>query len=156
MKKIKGFSRGRSSSPAPATPSTATHTRRKESHYSQQAYIAPQCPYCGSKGELNGKKWECPSCLDVSVGTYDGSQKPLGILADKETRQWRMRAHDELLYKWEDGETVETFYGWIGDVVKKEHKQATIANLNAEECKQLIRKGREELYHKRYSQIFTH
>lgn len=157
---IKGSSAmrsGRRGRPVTSTPSESKQENtRKERPKSKGEYIIPQCPYCGSKGELSGKKWICPTCSDVSVGTYEGSSKPLGTLADKDTRQWRMRAHDELHYKWQDGETKENFYGWIASIVKKEYKMATIANLNADECRLLIKEGRKELYNKRYKHIFDH
>jgi len=115
---------------------------------------APTCPYCGAKGELKDKKWHCPSCSDVSVGTYEGSSRPLGTLADKDTRIWRMRAHDELTFKWEEGDSFEDFYGWIASHVKKSYKQSTIANLNKDECQRIIKAGRKELYNRRYREIF--
>lgn len=135
-------------------------TRKGSDSYKKKAYIqqveTPICPYCKSKGILEGKKWTCPSCEDVSVGVYNGSTKPLGIMADTQTRQWRVRVHDELAYKWEIGSSKDEFYGWISNTLKRGNKPSTIANLNMEECQRLIREGRKELYQIRYEEIFKH
>lgn len=136
---------------------------KKQGKSSQKSYIkkadeTPICPYCKSKGVLdeNKKKWSCPSCEDVSVGVYSGNLKPLGIMADTQTRQWRVRVHDELAYKWELGQTKSEYYGWISDTLKRGNKPSTIANLNEFECKKLIIEARKELYEIRYKSIFEH
>ena len=65
-----------------------------------------ECPYCGAKAPL--KSSECvyggrdyglmyicenyPSC-DAYVGVHKSSNKPLGHLASKELREWKVKAH---------------------------------------------------------------
>ena len=128
----------------------------KSNYIKKERNETPVCPYCKSKGLLENKKWVCSSCEDVSVGTYNGSTRPLGVMADRDTRAWRVRVHDELSYKWEYGQSKDEFYGWIGTTLKRGNKPSTIANLNTQECKILIREGRKELYQMRYKEIFTH
>jgi ssDNA-binding Zn-finger/Zn-ribbon topoisomerase 1 len=63
------------------------------------------CPYCGDEAVLEsstkiykrdyGMMWICsnyPGC-DAYVGCHPGTETPLGRLADKELRFWKMRAH---------------------------------------------------------------
>lgn len=61
------------------------------------------CQYCGERPKLihdsseiygtnRGKIWICWPCK-AWVGCHDGSQKPLGRLADRDLRQAKMAAH---------------------------------------------------------------
>jgi len=64
-----------------------------------------KCPYCGKQAEwvenkeIYGKNygksfmcWLCKNC-DAYVGCHRNTKKPLGTMADKETREWRKKAH---------------------------------------------------------------
>lgn len=135
----------------------------------EDTYESPQCPYCQSKavlkasGEVYRKKynttvWTCPTCTDVSVGTYAGTSKPLGTLANAETRKWRQRVHQELVYQRETEEGRKQMYWWISYKLGrvKTKRPSTIATLNERECKYLIRCARKEVYDRRYRDIFLH
>ena len=64
------------------------------------------CPYCNVPAKLvsstivygdrdYGLIWLCsnfPKC-DARVGVHKGQEFPLGRLADKELRKWKMKAH---------------------------------------------------------------
>lgn len=45
----------------------------------------------------------CRSC-DARVGCHENSRKPLGTMANKELREWRVRAHDHIDPLWKSGE----------------------------------------------------
>lgn len=69
------------------------------------------CPYCGNKAELvdsavvygrsYGIIWLCYPC-DAYVGVHKNSPRhaPLGRLANKELREWKMRAHEVFDQLW--------------------------------------------------------
>lgn len=70
------------------------------------------CPYCTGFASLQssaiiygkniGKMYICnayPRC-DSYVGAHRGSLKPLGTLANKELRQWRIKTHEEFDSLW--------------------------------------------------------
>jgi zinc-finger-containing domain len=44
------------------------------------------------RGRDYGPVWACLDC-DAWVGCHSGTHKPLGRLADKELRQWKMHVH---------------------------------------------------------------
>src|SRR5882724_1641951 len=63
------------------------------------------CPYCGAPavwcenkaiyGRNFGKSymcWLCKAC-DAYVGCHSNTQRPLGTMANKELRDWRIKAH---------------------------------------------------------------
>ena len=61
------------------------------------------CPYCNAPAVLTdsaevyhgnsfGMIWLCRPC-QAWVGVHKGTDKPLGRLANKELRDWKMRAH---------------------------------------------------------------
>lgn len=63
----------------------------------------PICPYCSQpsvyvdsaevyQGRSYGMIYLCRPC-DAYVGVHKGTEKPLGRLANKELRQWKMKAH---------------------------------------------------------------
>jgi hypothetical protein len=76
------------------------------------------CPYCGSGTKLVlGKAiyadrwpnladkpfWACdryPTC-DAYVGCHPGTETPLGRLANKELRQWKLKAHNAFDPLWQ-------------------------------------------------------
>ena len=70
------------------------------------AGAAPRCPYCGREAKyVSGvgvyphrpdldslRFWRCTPC-EAWVGCHRGTSRPLGELADRETRHARLRAH---------------------------------------------------------------
>lgn len=70
-----------------------------------------QCPFCGSEvvftsnKELygkeygNGKCYLCRSCK-ASVGTHNGTKRPLGVIANKEMKVLKKACHDLFDYVW--------------------------------------------------------
>ncbi len=73
------------------------------------------CPYCNKPArwvdniEIYGKRygesymmWWCKPC-DARVGCHRNGRRPLGTLANKELREWRMKAHAYIDPHWKLG-----------------------------------------------------
>lgn len=73
------------------------------------------CPYCNREAEwvenkaVYGKNvgksvmmWLCRPC-DARVGCHQNTRRPLGTLANRELREWRMRAHLMVDPLWKTG-----------------------------------------------------
>lgn len=85
----------------------------------------PTC-YCGAPTRLKtsryGPFWSCtrwPEC-DGVVGCHPGTETPLGVPADKETRAARKAAHDAFDALWEPMERERNHYRtaayrWLGE-----------------------------------------
>lgn len=83
-------------------------------HKIQPYPIPTECPYCGeevvftSNKEIygreygNGKCYKCTKC-DAYVGVHDGTEIPLGRLADKELRTLKMECHAVFDPLWQNG-----------------------------------------------------
>lgn len=74
-----------------------------------------RCPYCGKiaawvpneqvYGKRYGKSFMCYYCApcDAYVGCHNNTRKPLGVMANKELRGWRMKAHNMVDPLWKSG-----------------------------------------------------
>lgn len=73
------------------------------------------CPYCGNEAnwvenkEIYGRNYGksymmylCKPC-DAYVGCHNNSKKPLGVMANKELREWRKRVHSLIDPIWRSG-----------------------------------------------------
>lgn len=106
------------------------------------------CQYCGNEAkwvenkEIYGRNygksfmaWLCKPC-DAYVGCHNNTKKPLGTMADKETREWRKKAHLSFDPFWkEKGYTRKSIYGKISDAMGEE---THIAESDVEKCKKII------------------
>src|SRR3990167_11355804 len=73
------------------------------------------CPYCKNEakwcenkekyGKNYGKSYMCYYCRDCDayVGCHNNTEEPLGSMANKELRGWRMKAHDAIDPLWKSG-----------------------------------------------------
>jgi hypothetical protein len=115
-------------------------------------FIDILCPYCGSKAQLMdsaavygrsyGMIWACPGDCDAFVGCHKDAPNhpPLGTLANKELRAWRIRAHANLDPLWKSGRmTRKAVYQILQDAMQLSKGQAHIAMFDIEECKEVIR-----------------
>jgi len=74
-----------------------------------------KCPYCKKEakwcenkekyGKNYGKSYMCYYCqnCDAYVGCHNNTKKPLGTMANKELREWRMKAHAVIDPLWRTG-----------------------------------------------------
>jgi hypothetical protein len=117
------------------------------------------CPKCGrqavikTKREVYGKKvgggflWTCPRFPwhDCVVGCHPRTAKPLGTLADKETRQARYRAHQAFDRLWKPAECNRIFgsrteaYKKLSIWMNLKERDTHIGMMNMEQCENVIK-----------------
>lgn len=109
------------------------------------------CPYCNQQAKLvdssviyNGRSfgmiWLCKPC-DAYVGTHRNSKEhvPLGRLANKELRMWKMKAHAVFDPLWRSGKmTRDAAYSMLRNVMGMTESQAHIGKFDVEDCKRLV------------------
>lgn len=108
------------------------------------------CPYCGSKAEyvdsseIYGKSYGmvylCRPC-DAYVGVHDGTDTPLGRLANRDLRRWRNRAHAAFDPLWQKGpyrRRRNDAYAWLAGKMGLTKEETHIAMFDVEQCKQVI------------------
>lgn len=114
------------------------------------------CPYCQQPAKLvdskviygtsYGNMWLCRPC-DAYVGVHknDGLNRPLGTLANAETRRWRGHAHAAFDPIWKDGKMKRgAAYGLLARLMELPEKEAHIAMFTVAQCKELIRRIEKE------------
>jgi len=106
------------------------------------------CPFCGGKvewvenkqiyGKNYGKSymiWLCKPC-DAYVGCHNNTEKPLGTLANKETREARKKAHAVFDPLWVSGRmSRKKAYRFLSDSFGK---NVHIAQSNVATCFEII------------------
>lgn len=107
-----------------------------------------KCPYCGNEarwcsneeryGKRYGKSHMCYWCrpCDAYVGCHNNTRQPLGTLANKELRQWRMRAHAHIDPLWKSGrikrsKLYKRLNGYFGKIVH-------IGEADIDRCKAIV------------------
>jgi ssDNA-binding Zn-finger/Zn-ribbon topoisomerase 1 len=122
------------------------------------------CPYCDSEAVLessltvyqkdHGMIYICsnyPIC-DAYVGCHKGTDQPLGRLADKELRFWKMKAHKyfdvlwkaklikmrkESGYKYKKGYARGAAYKWLANELGIKKKHCHIGLMDVNTCQQV-------------------
>lgn len=107
-----------------------------------------KCPYCQKEAEWVDNKevygrrygksymaYYCRPC-DAYVGCHNNTRAPLGTMANKELRMWRMKAHDVIDPLWKlgiykRGRVYELLKGHFGEEVH-------IGESDIERCKAII------------------
>lgn len=106
------------------------------------------CPFCLNPakwvenkevyGRNYGKSimmWLCKPC-DAYVGCHNNTKKPLGTMANKETRKWRKKAHATFDPLWKSGKTTrEKAYKFLKIQFGRE---VHIGESDIETCKRII------------------
>jgi hypothetical protein len=106
------------------------------------------CPYCGKPatygpnelwyGRRYGKSYMCYFCkpCDAYVGTHQNTTKPLGTMANRELRQWRIRAHAVIDALWkEKGWSRKGVYRYLRKVFGQE---IHIGESDIDTCKKIL------------------
>ena len=119
------------------------------------------CGDCGAPMEIRPSKFGCfygctgyPACKGTHGAHPDGS--PLGIPADKATREARVRAHFVFDQLWKSKRmSRRDAYQWMRTFLNLSHRTAHIGQLSAEQCDKLITLVFERYpsLHTRYSRI---
>lgn len=124
------------------------------------------CPYCDSNAPLSsttriyhgrdfGLAYICekfPEC-DSYVGVHKGTEKPLGRLANKELRDWKIKAHAAFDELWrrklakrrrERGSDYKVVYArgsgykWLREQLGIEAKDCHIGMFDVDMCKRVV------------------
>jgi len=115
----------------------------------------PICPRCDVEavimkssepiyGRDYGPVWVCqnfPAC-DCRCGCHPGTQRPLGTLADAETRRLRKEAHswfDPLWKRGRNGLGRSAAYGWLATAMNLPRELCHISMFTADQCSEAIR-----------------
>lgn len=106
------------------------------------------CPYCKKEalwcdnaeryGKRYGKSYMCYWCKDCDsyVGCHNNTQKALGTMANKELREWRMKAHAVIDPLWrEKGWNRNSVYKYLRKVFERE---IHIGESDVETCKKIL------------------
>lgn len=107
-----------------------------------------KCPYCGIKaewcenkviyGKNYGKSYMCYYCKDCDsyVGCHNNSRNPLGTMANKELRIWRIKAHAVIDPIWKaNGHNRRLLYQKLNVLFGKEFH---IGDSTIQDCKCII------------------
>lgn len=106
------------------------------------------CPYCNQparwvdNAEIYGKRygssymaWWCQPC-DAYVGCHKNTKRPLGTMADKDTRGARMKAHGAFDPIWKSRELSRSAaYRWLNQQLGRE---VHIGEATVEQCNEIV------------------
>lgn len=106
------------------------------------------CPYCQKPavwtenkavyGKNYGRSfmmWWCQPC-DARVGCHNNTRKPLGSLANAETREWRKKAHALFDPLWKGGQmSRDKAYRLLSGAF---HRKMHIGESDSETCKAIV------------------
>jgi hypothetical protein len=84
--------------------------------------------------------WHCGDCL-AYVGCHRGTDIPLGLMANRDTRHGRYMAHQVLDPLWRGKRAIADraeVYAWIAAYLSIAPEVAHISMLNEEQCNRLI------------------
>ena len=103
------------------------------------------CPECGKSMVLRISKYGffygCemfPKCK-ATHGAHRKTGKPLGNPANKETKEWRIKAHDVFDKMWKNDEmNRKAAYRWMKKTLKITPEDAHIGKFDLDMCKRLI------------------
>lgn len=121
------------------------------------------CPYCQNpaeytdsaavyRGQSYGMVYLCRPC-DAYVGVHKGTDKPLGRMANKDLREWKVKAHAAFDPLWEaklakrrrerGPEYKKVFargsgYKWLAEQLGIERKDCHIGMFDVEQCKRVV------------------
>lgn len=114
------------------------------------------CQYCGREAEFvdsaevydgrsYGMIYLCRHC-DAYVGVHKGTDRPLGILANKELRRWKNAAHAAFDPLWRSGKYKRrTAYKLLSEKMGMPKERTHIGMFDIEQCKQAIAASHELL-----------
>lgn len=110
------------------------------------------CPYCHAevqrvtgeviyshRRDLYYKNfWSCEPC-GAYVGCHEGGNSPLGRLANKELRQWKMNAHAVFDPIWRTRQMSRSAaYGWLAESLGIKFNECHIGMFDVDTCKRVV------------------
>ena len=114
-----------------------------------------KCPYCGAEAHLKdasfiyhtskskkwGKVWVCsnfPKC-DAYVGCHEGTEIPLGRLANARLRTLKKEAHRQFDPIWKSGlMSRREAYKWLADMLNISLDECHIGMFDVKMCQKVI------------------
>lgn len=94
--------------------------------------------------------WHCLDC-DALVGCHEGTDIPLGLMADRLTRDARYQAHQAFDRLWRGGGISRAeAYAWMARTLMISPELAHIGMLSTEQCEKLIAAVREFQHTRRH------
>lgn len=118
--------------------------------------MAVNCPYCNNEACLVGgdviyphrpdlryrRFWLCAPC-DAYVGCHEGTERPLGRLANSELRQAKIAAHAAFDPLWRplNGHrrmTRKAAYGWLARELRIERENCHIGMFDVATCRRVV------------------
>lgn len=97
-------------------------------------YVDSSCIY----GKSYGMIYLCRKC-NAYVGVHKGTNKPLGILANAELREWKKKAHSHFDKLWKLKKmTRANAYKWLSKQLNKDIKETHIGMFNVDDCKRVV------------------
>lgn len=111
-------------------------------------YQGKLCPYCGRTteyidstviyGKSYGMIYMCSPCL-AWVGVHKGTDRALGRLADRELREWKVRAHNKFDPLWKSGLfSRKAAYKWLSEQLGIPPEYTHIGYFSVDTCKRVI------------------
>jgi hypothetical protein len=112
----------------------------------------PICQYCSHESKkVTGKEiypkrpdlhkkifYQCKPCY-AYVGCHPNTDKPLGVLANSELRQWKQKAHAAFDPIWKtEGVPRSKAYSWLSDEMKLHPNDTHIGMFSVEQCKKVV------------------
>lgn len=106
-----------------------------------------ECPECNGKMVLRNSRFglfygcmKFPQCK-ATHGAHQHNGKPLGTPANKETKRWRMKAHDAFDRLWKNGGELSRSgaYKWMQEKMSLPAEEAHIGMFTAFQCKELLK-----------------
>lgn len=106
------------------------------------------CPYCSKPaeyvdsdviyGQSYGMIYLCRPC-NAYVGVHEGTNRPLGTLADEKTRWWRKKAHRHFDHIWK-GKSMnrKAAYSWLAEKLGINVNDCHIAMFDAVMCERVV------------------
>jgi len=106
------------------------------------------CPYCGHEAKLidskqvygksYGNMYMCWDC-DAYVGTHKGTTKPLGRLANKDLRHWKVQAHAAFDPLWKSKRMSRSdAYDLLSNKLGMKRSECHIGMFDVDTCKRVI------------------
>lgn len=115
-----------------------------------------KCPYCGAVAKCvpastvykskhanydKNKVWVCsnyPKC-DAYVGCHEGTEIPLGRLANSKLRNLKVEAHIQFDVLWKSKFMTRTqAYEWLSSMLNIENEECHIGKFSPETCLEVI------------------
>ena len=89
------------------------------------------------RGTSYGMIWDCRAC-DAYVGVHKGTDQPLGRLANKELRIWKMKAHKVFDRLWKDGNMHRhDAYAWLAKAMGLTRIETHIGMFDEAQCERV-------------------